>query len=171
MSPVRPVFILIGRRLDPEHHRLRDLLTRVAQPFEWIEAGTPAAQKVLAERGLADPELPVVVETEDIVEGATVERLVEEWEMTAPPASREYDLAIVGAGPAGLAAAVYAASDGLSTIVLERDVPGGQASHTSKMRTSSASPAASAAPSWPASPGARRRASEPSSCCCARDDG
>ena len=42
-----------------------------------------------------------------------------------------YDLAIVGAGPAGLAAAVYAASDGLSTVVLERDVPGGQASHTS----------------------------------------
>ena len=46
-------------------------------------------------------------------------------------AHSEYDLAIIGAGPAGLAAAVYAASDGLSTIVLERDVPGGQASHTS----------------------------------------
>ena len=48
-----------------------------------------------------------------------------------PPKRTAYDLAVVGAGPAGLAAAVYAASDGLSTIVVERDVPGGQASHTS----------------------------------------
>jgi thioredoxin reductase (NADPH) len=51
--------------------------------------------------------------------------------MSRPPSRREYDIAIVGAGPAGLSAAVYAASDGLSTILLERDVSGGQASHTS----------------------------------------
>ena len=51
--------------------------------------------------------------------------------MDAAPRRSDYDLAIVGAGPAGLAAAVYAASDGLSTLLLERDVPGGQASHTS----------------------------------------
>ena len=49
----------------------------------------------------------------------------------ATPSQRSYDLAIVGAGPAGLAAAVYAASDGLSTLVLEEDLPGGQASYTS----------------------------------------
>ena len=52
-------------------------------------------------------------------------------ELSAARRATHYDLAIVGAGPAGLAAAVYAASDGLSTVVLERDVPGGQASHTS----------------------------------------
>ena len=58
--------------------------------------------------------------------------LAEAWgDRRAPPRARHYDLAIVGAGPAGLAAAVYAASDGLSTVVIERDVPGGQASHTS----------------------------------------
>lgn len=55
MSPVRPAFIVIGRRLEPAHHRLRDFLTRIAQPFEWIEAGTPAARRSLDERGLADP--------------------------------------------------------------------------------------------------------------------
>jgi thioredoxin reductase (NADPH) len=53
------------------------------------------------------------------------------WHYLDPPKKSAYDLAIIGAGPAGLAAAVYAASDGLSTIVLEHDVPGGQASHTS----------------------------------------
>ena len=68
---------------------------------------------------------------DDVLAGATVERLAESWQPSAPPARAGYDVAIVGAGPAGLAAAVYAASDGLSTIVLDRDVPGGQASHTS----------------------------------------
>jgi thioredoxin reductase len=57
--------------------------------------------------------------------------LAEAWKLSTPPSRRHYELAIVGAGPAGLAAAVYAASDGLSTVVIEADVPGGQASHTS----------------------------------------
>jgi thioredoxin reductase (NADPH) len=66
-----------------------------------------------------------------VLTGATVESLVAAWGQASGPAQRDYDLAIVGAGPAGLAAAVYAASDGLRTVVLERDLPGGQASHTS----------------------------------------
>ena len=62
---------------------------------------------------------------------ATPEKLAAAWGISAPPSRSSYDLAIVGAGPAGLAAAVYAASDGLRTVVFEGDVPGGQASHTS----------------------------------------
>ena len=131
MSSLRPTLTVIGRRLQPEHHRLRDFLTRIAQPFEWVEAGTEEAERVVRERGLAEAELPVVIDREESVTGATVERLVEAWHLTDPPSRTAYDLAVVGAGPAGLAAAVYSASDGLSTIVVERDVPGGQASHTS----------------------------------------
>jgi thioredoxin reductase (NADPH) len=131
LSNLRPTLTVIGRRLDPEHHRLRDFLTRVAQRFEWVEAGTHEADRTLDERGLAEAELPVVIDRDESVTGATVERLVEEWRLTEPPKRTKYDLVVVGAGPAGLAAAVYAASDGLSTIVVERDVPGGQASHTS----------------------------------------
>jgi thioredoxin reductase (NADPH) len=130
VSPVRPRLTVIGRRVAPEDHRLRDFLTRIAQPFDWIEAGTPDADAALARYG-GGLELPVVVDGDDVHAGATVERLAEAWQPSAPPALARYDVAIVGAGPAGLAAAVYAASDGLSTIVLERDVPGGQASHTS----------------------------------------
>jgi len=130
-SPVRPTLTVVGRRLEPEDHRLRDFLTRTAQPFEWIESDKPEAQAVLAAHGLSDAPLPVVIEGAESVDAATVERLVEAWGMSAAPARHSYDLAIVGAGPAGLAAAVYAASDGLSTIVIERDVPGGQASQTS----------------------------------------
>ena len=131
VSSLRPTLTVVGRRLEPEHHRLRDFLTRVAQPFEWIEAGTPEASEALLARELAEAELPVVIDRDESVTGATVERLVEEWRLTDPPSKASYDLAVVGAGPAGLAAAVYAASDGVSTLVIEDDVPGGQASHTS----------------------------------------
>ncbi|MDQ3742059.1 MAG: NAD(P)/FAD-dependent oxidoreductase [Actinomycetota bacterium] len=122
---------VVGLRLDPEHHRLRDFLTRAAQPHDWLEAGTPEADALLAGRGLRGAPLPVVIDDTDVVVGATVESLVAAWGQGTAPAQREYDLAIVGGGPAGLAAAVYAASDGLRTVVLERDLPGGQASHTS----------------------------------------
>ena len=131
MSPVRPNVKVVGRRLEPEHHRLRDLLTRAAQPYEWFEADSAAAGELLAQHGAAGAELPVVLDDDVVRAGITVERLLDAWNMRSPPARAEYDIAIVGAGPAGLAAAVYAASDGLSTIVLERDLPGGQASHTS----------------------------------------
>jgi thioredoxin reductase (NADPH) len=131
VSPVRPNVRVVGRRLEPEHHRLRDLLTRAAQPFEWLEAGSPEADELLGRHGAAGAGLPVVVDDDGAHAGVTVERLMDLWDLTAPPARADYDLAIVGAGPAGLAAAVYAASDGLSTVVLERDLPGGQASHTS----------------------------------------
>jgi thioredoxin reductase (NADPH) len=132
MSPVRPTVTLVGRRLSPEDHRLRDLLTRTAQPYDWLEAGTPEADALLARLGASDAELPVLVEqTGEVLRGVSVERLSEAWRMSDPPRRERYDLLIVGAGPAGLAAAVYAASDGLSTVVIEADVPGGQASHTS----------------------------------------
>jgi thioredoxin reductase (NADPH) len=131
MSPPRPEVTVIGRRLDPDAHRLRDFLTRGAQPFSWIEAGTPAADELLSPRGLNEDRLPVLIDGDDVFAPASVEQIAEAWRISTPPQRTEYDLAIVGAGPAGLAAAVYAASDGLSTLVLEQDLPGGQASYTS----------------------------------------
>ncbi|HEX8123900.1 MAG TPA: NAD(P)/FAD-dependent oxidoreductase [Solirubrobacteraceae bacterium] len=120
MSPVRPKVIVTGRRLGSEDHRLRDFLTRIAQPYEWVEAEAD------------EPDLPRLVEHDGTTHApATVEGIAEAWRMNTAPSRSEYDLVIVGAGPAGLAAAVYAASDGLSTLVLEHDVPGGQTSHTS----------------------------------------
>jgi thioredoxin reductase (NADPH) len=131
MSPIKPTVQLVARRDEPVDHRLRDFLTRIAQPYEWLEAGSPAAQELLSGLGLEDPPLPVLVDGDEVHTGLTVEKLVEAWSHDSGPAREYYDFAIVGAGPAGLAAAVYGASDGLSTIVLESDVPGGQATHTS----------------------------------------
>jgi thioredoxin reductase (NADPH) len=129
--PPRPTVKVVGRRLDPDDYRLRDFLTRAAQPHHFYEAGSPQAEAVLAEAGASGASLPVVVDGDTIHAGATVELLAEAWSVFARPKRTHYDLFIVGAGPAGLAAAVYGASDGLSTAVAEADVPGGQASYTS----------------------------------------
>ncbi|HEY2600362.1 MAG TPA: NAD(P)/FAD-dependent oxidoreductase [Thermoleophilaceae bacterium] len=131
MTPMHPTVQVIGRALEPEHHRLRDVLTRGAQPYEFFEAGSTGADYLLASRGAQDAALPVLIDGDELHTGVTVEALAEFWHLSSPPARSHYDLVIVGAGPAGLAAAVYAASDGLSTLVVEEDVPGGQASHTS----------------------------------------
>ena len=131
MSPVRPTVRVVGRSLEPEHHRLRDFLTRTAQPYEFLELGSAEAAALLADHGLTERDLPLVVDGSDVYPNASLSLLADAWNLSTPPSRKHYDLAIVGAGPAGLAAAVYAASDGLSTIVIEADVPGGQASHTS----------------------------------------
>jgi thioredoxin reductase (NADPH) len=131
MSPIRPTVRLVGTRLDPEAHRVRDFLTRIAQPHELVEAGSPEAEALLAARGATGVPTPALIDGDDVIGGVTVAALAEAWRLSAPPSRAHYDLAIVGAGPAGLAAAVYAASDGLATVLIEADVPGGQASHTS----------------------------------------
>jgi thioredoxin reductase (NADPH) len=129
MSPARPTLKVVGRRLDAEDYRLREFLTRVAQPYEWHEAGTAEADQLLASLGLADAALPVVVDGAENYTGVTIESLARQWGGFQPPRQSHYDFAVIGAGPAGLAAAVYAASDGLSTVVSDREVPGGQASY------------------------------------------
>jgi thioredoxin reductase (NADPH) len=120
--------------MDAEHYRLRDFLTRTAQPYEWHEAGSAEADDLLQELGLVDPTLPVIVEADrTFIEGATVQSVATAWGGLQQPKRAHYDFAVIGAGPAGLAAAVYAASDGLSTIVCDRDVPGGQASYATRI--------------------------------------
>jgi thioredoxin reductase (NADPH) len=131
LSPVRPTVQVVGRRLEPSHYELRDFLTRTAQPYEWHELGSADADDLFARHGLVDPPLPVVIDGDDVYTATTIATLVDAWQQHSDPAHSHYDLVIIGAGPAGLAAAVYAASDGLSTLVIDSDVPGGQASHTS----------------------------------------
>lgn len=116
--------------MDAEHYRLRDFLTRTAQPYEWHEAGSANADGLLETLGLVDAPLPVLVDGDRTFTAATVESVAMAWGGLQPAKRAHYDFVVIGAGPAGLAAAVYAASDGLSTLVCDRDVPGGQASYT-----------------------------------------
>jgi thioredoxin reductase (NADPH) len=116
--------------MDAEHYRLRDFLTRTAQPYEWHEAGSAEAELFLERLGLRDALLPVLVDGDQIHTDTSVEKIAVAWGGLQPPKRTHYDFVVIGAGPAGLAAAVYAASDGLKTMVSDRDVPGGQASYT-----------------------------------------
>jgi thioredoxin reductase (NADPH) len=129
MSPIRPTVKVVGRRMDANDYSVRDFLTRTAQPYEWHEAGSAGANALLETLGLVDPPLPVLVDVDGTLTGATVDAIMEAWGGRHAPKHAHYDFAVIGAGPAGLAAAVYAASDGLSTIVCDSDVPGGQASY------------------------------------------
>src|SRR5947209_8005863 len=75
MSPVRATVQVVGRRMDAEHYRLRDFLTRTAQPYEWHEAGSAEADRLLERLGLRDAPLPVLVDGDRTFTGATVETI------------------------------------------------------------------------------------------------
>ena len=128
MAPRENVKV-VGTLVD---HVLRDFLARADQPYEWCDEET--GRELLDRHGVAGGELPVVVIDDEIVlVRPTLEQLGDALGIRVAPTKTAYDVVIVGAGPAGLAAAVYAASDGLSVAVAEREVPGGQAAHTSRI--------------------------------------
>ena len=131
--PVAPLPILIGTTTSPGAYAIRDFLSRNGYPFESVDAGQPDEARAVL--GVADVEpsaLPLCILPDGSrLASATVERVAVGLGMVAPPVLPEYDLTIVGAGPAGLAAAVNAASEGLRTVVVEAVAPGGQAGTTS----------------------------------------
>jgi len=83
VSPPRPTVYVVGRRLDPDHHRLRDFLTRGAQPHEFYESGSAEAEALLTKAGATGAALPVVIDAETVHVGATVEGLAEAWRIFA----------------------------------------------------------------------------------------
>jgi len=114
-----PAVKLYGRPGSPEAHAIRDFLYRSDVPFEWIEH---------------EKDTPVCVFSDGTrLENPTIRQIVEKLGWFRDPSRSEYDVAIYGAGPAGLSAAVYAASEGLKTIVVERWAVGGQAASSPKI--------------------------------------
>lgn len=124
---------LYGRAAQAEGYALRDFLSRSVVEFEWVElASHDQARSLAFVDGLGDPRLPVCVMPDGArLEHATVEAVAARLGWIAAPRQTEYDVSIYGAGPAGLSAAVYAASEGLRTILVERQAVGGQAGTSS----------------------------------------
>src|SRR5579863_8388228 len=131
--PATPLPILVGTRATPGAYAIRDFLSRNGYAFEWVDAGQPEAVRAVLGAGEAElPALPLCILPDGSrLAPATVEQVAAGLGMIAAPALSEYDLTIIGAGPAGLAAAVNAASEGLRTVVVEAVAPGGQAGTTS----------------------------------------
>ncbi|MGR6964701.1 FAD-dependent oxidoreductase [Geodermatophilus sp. URMC 61] len=125
---------LVGHRWSAPSFRARDLLARNAVPYRWFNADEPDGQRILAAAGAGPDDVPVVVTAD-----AQVLRHPGEAELAAvaglavDPREKFYDLVVVGGGPAGLGAAVYGASEGLRTVLVEREATGGQAGQSSRI--------------------------------------
>jgi thioredoxin reductase (NADPH) len=115
---------------------LRNLLTRNRVPFVFHTSTSPEGRRILADAREPDAHVPVVVQRNGLVlvDPSNVEIAKAYGANTTLPRVREFDVAVVGAGPSGLAAAVYAASEGLRTVVIERETIGGQAGSSSRIR-------------------------------------
>jgi thioredoxin reductase (NADPH) len=126
---------LIGQRFSREFYDLRDFLARNRIPARWLDVERDGeARELLTVAGVDAGRLPVaLLEDGSVLERPTVLELAERLGVAGQPASDHYDLVIVGGGPAGLAAAVYGASEGLRTVMVEREAPGGQAGQSSRI--------------------------------------
>jgi len=141
LADYRPPFEgirIVGSRWSPASHELRKFLAGNQVPYQWLEVEADAAARALLgpapEEGAAGPQLPLVV----FPDGSRLEappplRVAEKVGLRTRANNPFYDLIIVGGGPAGLAAAVYGASEGLSTVMVERQAPGGQAGTSSRI--------------------------------------
>jgi thioredoxin reductase (NADPH) len=135
----RPTFQgirVVGHRWSPEAHALRDFLARNQVPYRWVDLATQEdPDRTLQEAGLsAGTALPaVVLEDGRVLEHPDLSTVAGSVGLRTHAEKPFYELAIVGAGPAGLAAAVYGASEGLHTVMIEREAPGGQAGQSSRI--------------------------------------
>jgi thioredoxin reductase (NADPH) len=126
---------LLGHRFSKESHDLRDFLARNGVPARWLDVERDGeARELLTVAGVSAAGLPVaLLEDGSVLERPSILELAERLGISAQPLADHYDLVIVGGGPAGLAAAVYGASEGLRTVMVEREAPGGQAGQSSRI--------------------------------------
>jgi thioredoxin reductase (NADPH) len=132
LTPPVPPVTIVGHRFDLECHDLRDFLTRNGIVYDWLDCEDADAPLSAAEA--AGPYPLVILTDGSRLVAPALRTLAERLGLhTAPAAEGAYDVVVIGAGPAGLAAAVYGASEGLRTLVVEREAPGGQAGTSSRI--------------------------------------
>jgi thioredoxin reductase (NADPH) len=126
---------LVGHRFSKESHDLRDFLVRNRVPARWLDVERDGeARELLRVAGVDAERLPVaLLEDGTVLERPSILELAERLGVAGTPTQDHYDLVVVGGGPAGLAAAVYGASEGLRTVMVEREAPGGQAGQSSRI--------------------------------------
>ena len=126
---------VVGTRWSERSYETKVFLARNYVPYQWMELDRDTEARRLFERvGSTDEDLPLVLLNDGtILRHPTSLELADALGLQTRTGSALYDLVIVGAGPAGLAAAVYGASEGLRTVVVERSAPGGQAGQSSRI--------------------------------------
>ncbi len=129
---------VLGTRWSPQSYAMRDFLARNHVPYQWIDAelsaNDPETKRLLAALGPEAVNLPIVLfpDGTKLLESVPAD-VAQKVGLRTRAQTNFYDLAIVGGGPAGLAAAVYGASEGLHTVMVEQEAPGGQAGMSSRI--------------------------------------
>jgi thioredoxin reductase (NADPH) len=127
---------VIGNRWSPRVHQLKNFLARSRVPFRWLDTEHNKEALELARQAAGtslsqDPRFPLVIFPDGLcLQEPDVRTLAQRLGLDTEPDSRYYDLVVVGGGPAGLAASIHAASEGLHSVIVEQEVPGGQASYS-----------------------------------------
>jgi thioredoxin reductase (NADPH) len=125
---------VVGHRWSARSFEVRDFLARNSVPYRWLTSEEPEGQRLLAAAGVDVTKIPLVVTPDsDYLVDPTVGELAAKVGLSTTPSTDFYDVVIVGGGPAGLGAAVYAASEGLRTVLVERQATGGQAGQSSRI--------------------------------------
>ena len=125
---------IVGGRYDFACHDIRDFLSRNQIQFEWLDPADPADAACILPAARNDTNSPVVVLPDGrLLEAPSNRELARALGLQIEPQSAEYDVVIIGGGPAGLASAVYGGSEGLRTMMIEREAPGGQAGTSSRI--------------------------------------
>jgi thioredoxin reductase (NADPH) len=125
---------VVGTRWAPSTHELKNFLAKSQIPYRWIEPGSTSDPRIQAAVGEEPTDLPVVIFSDgSILKRPTLPDVAEKLGLTTTPSREFYDVIIIGAGPAGLACALYCSTEGLKTILVEREAAGGQAGLSSRI--------------------------------------
>jgi thioredoxin reductase (NADPH) len=125
---------VVGTRWSPSTHDLKDFLAKSQIPYRWIEPGSTSDPRINAAVGESPDITPVLIFPDgSVLQKPTLPDVAAKLGLTTASTREFYDVIIVGAGPAGLACALYCSTEGLRTILVEREAPGGQAGLSSRI--------------------------------------
>ena len=133
-EPAQPELTVIGPKFDNKSYLLREFLRRNSVDFDWYTPEDPEVAEFSLDSLGSERSYPIVrLKDGSLCSDPSLRDVAKAIGLSVTPEREEYDVAIIGGGPAGLAAAVYGSSEGLSTILLEREAPGGQAGTSSRI--------------------------------------